>query len=133
MEKEMHIDLGVSPKEQYGDMATPMMAKDEMPEKVYPRFHYSGPVELELPDEGTMEIEFCKKSETSRVKEDGKHWYECDIEVKSICEVEGEEEVEPPTRRDTSAEDALDALAEKVHEKMMSMHKEENGNGNSEY
>lgn len=122
MDKE--IDLGVSPKEQYGDMGNPMpSAKEEMPGKVFPRFHYSGPVELELPDDGTMEIEFCKKTETSRVRDDGSHWYECDIEVKKILEVEGEDEdeVRPPSRRDTSAEDALDALAAKVHEKMMDM------------
>ncbi len=130
MDNEKEIDLGVSPKEQYGDMPMQVSQSDKMPDRIFPRFHYSGPVELELPDEGTMEVEFCKKSETSRVREDGTHWYECDIEVKKILEVEGEDEdeVNPPTRRDTSAEDALDALAEKVHEKMM-----EQGHENGSY
>lgn len=75
----------------------------------YPIFHYSGPEELDLPQEGDMVICFRKVRETSEVKQDGSHWYECDVEVRSIESVKGEE-VEPPTRRYTSTEDSLDKL-----------------------
>jgi hypothetical protein len=78
----------------------------------YPTFHYSGPEDLDLPTDGEMTIDFRKVSETSRVNPDGSHWYECTIEVREINEVDADEDddVEPPTRRDTSAEDNLDRL-----------------------
>lgn len=131
------IDLGVPFKEKYGEpmaVSSPE-SKDDIS---FPEFTYSGPVELELPDEGVMEIKFCKKSETSSTREDGKHWYECRIQVKSIVEVEGEDdedEVPPPTRRNNDAEMALDKLAEGLAE-MKRHHAEmqkENGNENGGY
>lgn len=112
-EENDHIDLGVSPKELYGEggmINTVTAEKTSEPEAIFPSFHYSGPKELDLPDEGVMEIKFCKKSETSRTRRDGSHWYECDIEVKCICEVESEEE-EPDKTPGTDAEKALDTLA----------------------
>jgi hypothetical protein len=108
------IDLGVSNKDRYGGLGSPMAVSgpsDSEKKLHYPTFTYEGPEELDLPEEGILEIRFKKRRETSKVREDGKHWYECEIEVRCICEVESEEE-EAPTRRDTSAEDALDALAE---------------------
>jgi hypothetical protein len=104
-----HTDLGVNQKDIYGglELPAPHLSKDD-PEKVYPSFHYSGPKELHLPDEGKMEIHFCKKSETSRTRRDGSHWYECDIEVKCFGDVESDSEPEEPG---TSAEKALDTLA----------------------
>lgn len=77
----------------------------------YPRFHYSGPKELDLPDEGEMTIKFRKVSETESKREDGSEWYECSIEVRCICDCGESEEMEAPTKRDTSAEEALDTLA----------------------
>lgn len=87
----------------------------------YPSFHYAGTKELELPDEGEMTIKFRKRSETSSTDKNGKHFYECDIEVQSICEVEGEEtddgdeenenETEAPYKSGTKdTEDALDKI-----------------------
>jgi hypothetical protein len=113
------INLGVSMKEEYGccgmqvAQPPPMEAPDELR---FPSFTYSGPEKLGLPDEGTMTVCFKKTSETSSIRQGGKKWYECRVEVKCICEVEGkeEDEVTSPTSRDTSAEDALDALAKAV-------------------
>ena len=105
------INLGVSPKEMYGDSPLPATPGSKESEPIYPVFHYSGPKELHLPDHGDMTIHFRKKSETSQVRDDGSHWYECDIQVRKICDVESEEPGEP-THRDRSAEEALDAIAE---------------------
>ena len=112
------IDLGVKSSELYAkDGPMGMTMGPDNKEVVYPCFHYSGPKELDLPDHGDMNIHFRKKSETSKVLEDGSHWYECCIQVRKICDVEGEE-VSAPTHRDTSTEDALDALAKAVTKRM---------------
>ena len=124
-------DLGVSPKEMYGGMgmpATMSSPEGKEPEKIYPTFRYEGPEDLDLPQEGEMTIHFFKKSETSKVDPaTGKHWYECCIEVRCMCDVEGEEEDDgnPPTRRDNSTEAALDKIARTVMEAR--------GSGNSGY
>lgn len=86
-------------------------------EKMYPCFHITGSKELDLPDSGTMEIEFRKKSESERKNDDGSETYECCIEVRKILEAEGEEGPEAPAKRDTSAEEALDKLAEALNRK----------------
>lgn len=104
------IDLGVSAKEKY-NISSPMEMDSK--EKMYPCFHYCGPVELDLPDEGEMTIKFRKKRETSSIEEDGTHWYECDIEVRKILGVDGEDvDVEPPARSRDEAGDALDKIAQ---------------------
>jgi hypothetical protein len=112
-----HIDLGVSQEELYGEMGGPISvstARDSGSKKSYPTIHYCGPEELDLPQEGTMKVGFFKKSETSKVdSKTGKHWYECDIEVRCICEVE-DGEPDEPTHRDKSAEEALDEIARLV-------------------
>lgn len=112
MDEETHIDLGVSHKEQFGSM--PMeISTDSKDDKQYPRFYYSGPVELDLPQSGEMEIQFVKRSETSSVRDGGKHWYECAIEVRCICKVESDEEeaAEGEEGPGTDAEKALDTIA----------------------
>jgi hypothetical protein len=110
------IDLGVGMDEKYGSLGSPVEVRPPENRTVYPQFHYSGPKELELPDEGCMTIHFKKTSETSATRQDGKHWYECSIEVRQICDVE-DNEPDAPSRRDTSAEDALDMLAAKLAER----------------
>jgi hypothetical protein len=60
-----------------------------------------------------MEIEFCKTREVSETR-DGKHYYECDIEVREIREVEDDDDVdepEAPSRSYNEAGDALDTIA----------------------
>lgn len=81
--------------------------------KWYPSFNYSGSEELDLPKEGTMTIKFCVTREVEE-KRDGKEHYSCEIEVKEILEVEGEEEVGAPTKSGTEAGVALDDLARKL-------------------
>jgi hypothetical protein len=106
------IDLGASPKEIYGSSPTAPSGKSEEPEKIYPKFTYRGSQELDLPEDGCMEIEFCKTREVSETR-DGKHYYECDIEVREIREVEDDDddEVEAPSRSYNEAGDALDTIA----------------------
>ena len=104
------IDLGVDRSKQFEGLSKPV-GPPPSKRTDYPRFHYSGPQELDLPDEGEMTIKFRKVSETESKREDGSEWYECSIEVQCICECDGKDEVEPPSKRDTSAEDALDTLA----------------------
>jgi hypothetical protein len=114
------IDLGIPASEKYEISSPQEMGK----EKVYPCFHYCGPVELELPDEGEMTIRFRKKSETSSVEEDGSHWYECDIEVRKLLGVDGgEPEAEAPSKSYDEAGDALDKIRE-----MLEKHVEEDNN-----
>jgi hypothetical protein len=112
-EEHDHTDLGVSPKEEFGNgmsIASPVSMKGD-DEKRYPSFHYSGPEELDLPEEGSMTICFCKTSETSRTLPSGKHWYECIIEVKCFGDVEADEDDGDDEGPGTDAEKALDTLA----------------------
>lgn len=107
-----HTDLGVSPKEEFGGESLGVVATKGGGEKRYPSFHYSGPEELDLPEEGSMTICFCKTSETSRTLPSGKHWYECTIEVKCFGDVEADEDDEGDDETPgTDAEKALDTLA----------------------
>lgn len=81
----------------------------------YPVFHYAGTKELDLPEEGEMTIKFRKKREASEPGKNGaKDFYECDIEVKSICDVDGkdsDDDVQPPARgSDKGVSDILDGL-----------------------
>jgi hypothetical protein len=116
-EEHDHTDLGVSSKEEFGGSLGMMsVAPEGSGAKHYPSFHYSGPEELELPDEGKMEICFSKTSETSRVLPSGKRWYECTIEVKCFGDVEdcgdgGENNDGGDDGPGTDAEKALDTLA----------------------
>jgi hypothetical protein len=108
-----HTDLGVDQKDLYGGSEGPLSTKapeTDSPKKIYPSFRYEGPTELHLPDEGTMEIHFCKTSETSRTRRDGSHWYECTIEVKCFGDVESDDD-EGPEEPGTDADKALDTIA----------------------
>jgi hypothetical protein len=114
------IDLGVSAKDRYS-LSKPVEMDSK--EKVYPTFHYCGPVELDLPDEGELTITFRKKRESSSIEEDGSHYYECDIEVRKITEIDGEDtEVEAPAHSRDEAGDALDAIRD-----LLEKHESEEG------
>jgi len=118
MDEHEHTDLGVTEKELYGSDSMPISIPaqaggDGKDKKVYPVLHYSGPKELHLPEEGKMEVHFCKTSETSSTRKDGSHWYSCDIEIRCIGDVESDEPKAPATS-DRSAEDALDTIARKL-------------------
>jgi hypothetical protein len=98
------IDLGRASEFGGGSIATPINDRDRV---YYPEFTYSGDKELELPEEGEMVIKFRTVRETEDVRE-GR--YTCTVEVLSIEKVKGEKD-NRPSKRDTSAEDALDTLA----------------------
>lgn len=105
------INLGVSPKEMGMGMPVAVEKSNSEPDKIYPCLHLEGPEDLDLPEHGDMTIHFRRKSETSRVRDDGSHWYECCLEVRKLGDVEPEGPVSP-TSRDNSTEEALDKLAE---------------------
>ena len=88
---------------------------DENDKTVYPHFHYCGPLDLELPDSGEMVVKFVKRKETSYVEEDGTHWYECKVEIRSIEKVDGKEpEAHMPAKSYIEAGDALDAIKQQM-------------------
>lgn len=124
------IDLGVKESDKY-DFSQPIGPGSK--EKVYPHFHYCGPIELDLPDEGEMTIRFCKRSETSSIEEDGSHWYECKIEVEKIVAVNGEEkeEISAPSISHSEAASALDRIAEELEK--LQAHEAEGMKEESEY
>lgn len=104
------IDLGR--KSDFSPVETLTNSTKE-PSVYYPEFQYSGDKELDLPDEGVMEIRFRKVREVEEKRGDTEH-YTCTIEVCEILEVEGDEEVEAPTKSGTEAGVALDDLARKL-------------------
>lgn len=108
----MPIDLGEARKDTYDieDPVDPVGLGNG--ETVYPKFCYRGPKDLDLPEHGKMVIEYRKTTERYRADpESGDHiYYECEITVKQILSAEAEKDIRP-SQRDTSAEDALDALA----------------------
>jgi len=101
---------------------SPMRAETSAPGKRYPTFTYSGPDEVDLPDEGEMTIEFRKVA--SSKPQGGSSNHSCTIEVQKIVSVdpeagEGADDTEPadegePTppasNKSTESGSALDAL-----------------------
>lgn len=105
---KLNIDLGKSE----GEYASPITSPHSSSEKYYPRFSYTGDKELGLPKEGTMVIRFREVASSEREKRDGGDEYTCEIEVREIVSVEGEKEVEAPSKSGAKeTEDALDNLA----------------------
>ena len=114
-----NVNLGIPADDKYkhGDNEHgPLMPRlDENDETVYPHFHYCGPLDLELPDSGEMLVKFVKRKETSYVEEDGQHWYECKVEIRSIEKVDGKEpEAHLPAKSYIEAGDALDAIKQQM-------------------
>lgn len=105
---KLNVDLG-----QKG-FAGPVSQSDE--EVHYPMLHTHTEEDLDLPMEGTMVIRYCVHRAVSVKDEDGKHTYDCDIEVKEIVSVNGDKkEVRPPARSGNDTESALDRLAEALN------------------
>lgn len=101
----MKIDLGMS----YDEMASPQMVSEK--KKHYPTLRIEGDEKVELPEEGTMTVHFCKVASESSER-DGKKHYSCTLEVKHILRVKADDyEDDAPTKKSSrGAEDALDAL-----------------------
>lgn len=74
----------------------------------YPEVRISHDEPLSIPKEGTMTIRY-KKIESSERNEK----YSCTFEVHEIISAQGEAD-ESPSKRDRSAEEALDVLAAEV-------------------
>ncbi len=112
--KEINIDLGESYP--HPPHLTPMSVESE-DHVHYPELHVVTDEMLDIPREGKMIVHYRKKG--YRELDNGK--YSCDICIKKIVAVETVKA--PPSQRDRSAEEALDALAEKMaeekHRKMM--------------
>lgn len=102
------IDLGATRPEK--EAAVGLSVPHSEPEVVYPKFHYEGAKELELPEHGEMTIHYKKVDEVSRVT-NGQHFYTCTIEVRKILKVKGED-VKAPASSGSEAGDALDRLAQ---------------------
>lgn len=82
----------------------------------YPTFTYDGPVELDLPEVGTMTIHFHRTSSICR-EINGKHSYSCTVEVHTVSNVKEDKDVVPPSKSYDEAGDALDRLAQEYSEK----------------
>lgn len=108
---ELPIDLGEEREDTF-EPSGPMSVSDSKDEIVYPKFCYRGPKDLDLPESGTMVIQFRKTQEEYHADEEtGEHtFYECEITVKKILAAKEEPDIRP-SKRDTSTEDALDELA----------------------
>lgn len=116
---KLNIKLGEKP-----GLSMPIGPNEKEQEVYYPEFNFREDSKPEFPEEGVMEIRYRKVRSSYDKK--SKKPYSCTIEVMEIIEAEGDEEDEAPTKKDTSAEDALDALA---REKMKGKKNEEDGEG----
>lgn len=94
-----NIDLGYS----MDDMMVKMDGDDEM----YPSFTVHSDKKIDFPHEGEMTIKFKKTG-----SQDRNGHYTCDIEVRKIVSMYGDSD-DAPSKRDRSAEEALDELAAK--------------------
>jgi hypothetical protein len=109
------INLGVTPSEKYADEPYSISGPKSEERIIYPTFRYSGPKELDLPEHGDMTIHFRKTMEKSSVDENGEHHYECEIQVRAICDVD-EEDDDAPSKSYSEAGDALDKLMKEREE-----------------
>lgn len=94
-----NIDLGYSLKE-----TMPEMNGDS---EMFPSFTVHSDERIDFPHSGEMTIKFKKIG-----SEDRNGHYTCQIEVRKIVSMYGDER-DAPYKRDKSAEESLDALAEK--------------------
>jgi hypothetical protein len=111
MKKIKNISLEIPPHNFTPEPVSPTTSR----EPDYPTLHLDGKTELHLPKEGEITFHYCLVSETSSENKKGEHRYQCTLEIKELCSVEGEKD-ERPSRRDTSAEDSLDSLMKKKQE-----------------
>lgn len=109
------INLGASRREAY-HMEDPKVVGGGGDETIYPSFHYSGPLDLDLPEHGEMKIHFRKLDEKYDIDPNtGKHThYECTIQVRKVSDVE--ETDRAPAQSYDGASDALDALMKEREE-----------------
>lgn len=114
---KMNVDLGMKG---FGSIAP--MKVSEPDDVCYPEFHYCGDSELELPDEGVMEIKFRKVSEEERVDREGNKRFSCTVEVRKILKVDGEDVKAPATsgeggKTEAALDKILSALKSDSHDR----------------
>lgn len=120
----MMIDLGKKSGE--GCCSEPLGPSDKNG-VYYPTLYLDSKDEklCELPDSGTMTIQFEKVRWEESKSKDGER-YSCTIEVQKIVSVDSGEVNPPATKRDNEATtSALDALAKALSEKKASEDEEE--------
>lgn len=100
--KKMDRDLNMS------EVSSPETMPGNPPQH-FPTIHFEGPEELGLPPEGMMLVKYRVKREVETTHPPDRHWYSCDIEVQRLMGAEADKDLRP-SKRDTSAEDALDKL-----------------------
>lgn len=72
----------------------------------YPTLYIETKSPLKLPEEGTITLRYKKVGYSER-----NDHYTCEIEAHEVISAVGKSDVEPPSKRDTSADEALDTLA----------------------
>ena len=94
------------------------ISRTEAPEPYYPSVQIVVPEEkgdIDMPEEGTVTFSYKLKRETT-VKREGKTVCEYDLDLTELNGYKGKAD-ERPSKRDMSAEDALDKLAKEKMEK----------------
>lgn len=104
---EQNKSLAMDESKVYGMSPTNSTAEPES-RTIFPCFHYEGPEELEIPEEGTMTIRYKQTREVSEHKVGKPHWYECDVTVLEIVSTKGD--AKAPARSGSESADALDKL-----------------------
>lgn len=105
---EMNKSLSMKESDLYPMSASPTSVGEHNDRITFPCFHYEGPEELDIPEEGTMTIRYKQTREVSEHKVGKPHWYECDVTVLEIVSTKGE--AKSPARSGSEAADALDKL-----------------------
>jgi hypothetical protein len=106
------VDISLALPEIEGGTSPMEMAIDSRTPSRFPHFHYEGPEELPIPDEGCMTVKY-KITWKQEEETDGKEVYRCKVELREICEAEGKTD-DRPAKTDRSAEDALDAIRKQL-------------------
>lgn len=91
------------------------VAVGEPPADQYPDIRLESEDNLNLPDSGTLVIQYKKTHEQVSNKGKDNEIYSCTLEVHKLLEVKGNSPKAPSTR-DMGAEDALDKLAKEKSE-----------------
>jgi len=107
-EVELNIELG--------DKSSGV-AMTQGPSGYLPEFTFSEDKPCDIPDEGTLTIEYRLIRHSTDTKDEDRPLYTYTVEVKKLLTAVAEYD-DAPSKRDRSADDALDALAkEKIEER----------------
>lgn len=105
---EMNKSLAMDESKVYG-LSPATVGSSDSHQTIFPKFHYEGPEELDLPEDGVMTIRYKQSREVSEHPVGKPHWYECDVTVLEIVSVNGKK-VSAPARSGSESAEALDKL-----------------------